>query len=134
MPIIPEEYLEQLRAAGLHVSAPKPALFDGVWVCKPTTTPGNSIPGFEGGYIALGDEPQCPYIDAPMLRFYFHNEKWKVNGQDCAGGMGPSDFIDEWATPEEAVQDVLDFYFGDSTRMAKKAAYHDEISKRIASQ
>jgi hypothetical protein len=132
MAVVPEKYLQQLRNAGLHVSAPKPALCDGVWVCKPIITPGNNIPGFEDSYISLGDEPPCPDIDAPMLKFYFHNEKWKVNGQDSAGGMGPADFIDEWLTPEEAVQDILDFYFGNPERMAKKAAERARVQERLA--
>lgn len=133
MPTIEDKYLTPLRAAGLHVSGPIPALFDGVWVCKPITTLGNNIPGFEDGYSSLGDEPECPDIDAPMLRFYFHNDKWKVNGQDCAGGIGPADFINEWETGEQAVKDILDFFFGDPTRMIKKAAYHNEINKRTES-
>ena len=122
MPPIPELYLDELRARGLHVSHPIGALRGGVWVCKPTTTPGNNIPGYSGGYISLGDEPPCPDIDAPMLKFFILNNKWQVHGQDCAGGMGPADFIDEWSTPEEAVDDILSFFFHDPTRMKRKAA------------
>lgn len=130
MPTIPEKNLQQLRDAGLHVSSSRPALCDGVWVCKPLTTRGNNIPGFEDGYIALEGEIPCPDIDAPMLRFYFHNDGWNVNGQDCAGGKGPADFINIWPTAEEAVKDILDFFFGDPSRMAKKADYQLEVINR----
>jgi hypothetical protein len=133
MPLIDEKYLNQLRAAGLHVSHPFQAFLSGVWVCKPTATPGHNMPGFSGGYMNLGDEPPCPDIDAPMLAFYFSNDTWKVHGQDCSGEMGPADFIDEWTTPEEAVQDILDFYFGDPTRMARKVAEHEKVKARISS-
>ncbi|HMP53332.1 MAG TPA: hypothetical protein PKD05_17415, partial [Candidatus Melainabacteria bacterium] len=85
MPLIDQEYLSQLQSAGLHVSHPIPAFCDGVWVCKPVTTPGNNLPGYTGGYITIGDaDPGCPDIDAPMLGFYFHHDKWIVDGQDCA--------------------------------------------------
>ncbi|MCC6980442.1 MAG: hypothetical protein IT343_19140 [Candidatus Melainabacteria bacterium] len=132
MPLIDKKYLEQLRSAGLHVSHPIPAFCNGVWVCKPTATPGHNMPGFEGGYITLiGQGPGCPDIDAPMLAFFFHHDKWIVSGQDCAGGMGPADFVDEWESPEEAVKDILDFYFGDPSRMQKKVAEHEKIEARF---
>lgn len=131
MPRIEEKYLNELREAGLHVSHPIEAFLAGVWVCKPTSTPGNHIPGYSGGgYISLGDAQQCPDIDAPMLKFFFANGSWQVHGQDCAGGLGPADFIDEWSTPEEAVKDILDFYFGDPTRMERKAAEKAKIQAR----
>lgn len=131
MKLIDKKYLDQLRSAGLHVSHPIPAFGDGVWICKPTTTPGHKVPGLEGGYITLeGEGPGCPDIDAPMLAFFYHNDKWIVSGQDYAGGMGPADFIDEWETLEEAVNDILDFFFGDPTRMQKKAAEHEKAEAR----
>jgi hypothetical protein len=131
MKSIDEKYIDQLQSAGLHVSHPIPAFGDGVWICKPTTTPGHNVPGLEGGYTTLeGEGPGCPDIDAPMLAFFYHHDKWIVSGQDCAGGMGPADFVDEWDTPEEAVKDILDFYFGDPKRMQKKAAEHEKAEAR----
>lgn len=57
-----------------------------------------------------------------MLKFIcIDQNRWQVDGQDCAGGMGPANFIDEWQTAEEAIKDILDFYFGDPTRMKRKA-------------
>jgi len=134
MPLINEKYLDQLRAAGLHVSHPIGAFLSGVWVCKPKTTPGHNMPRYSGGYMSLGDEPACPDIDAPMLKFMCRDNVWRVDGQDCAGGMGPADFIDEWSTPEEAVQDILDFYFGDPTRMARKVAEEEKFRARLESK
>jgi len=134
MQLIEEKYLNQLRAAGLHVSHPIGAFRGGVWVCKPTSTHGHTIPGYSGGYVSLGDDPPCPEIDAPMLKFFFLNSKWQVHGQDCAGGMGPADFIDEWSTPEEALKDILDFYFGNAKRMEKKAVEHANFLARISNK
>ena len=57
---------------------------------KPETTSGNNIPGYTTGYISLGDDPECPDTDAPMLRLLHRDDIWQVNGQDCAGGIGPS--------------------------------------------
>ena len=134
MPTIEEKFLNQLRAAGLHVSHPFASLCDGFWICKPTSTPGHNIPGYSGGgYITLAEDnaPQCPDTDAPMLKFFFANDSWQVHGQDCAGGMGPADFIDEWTTPEEAVADILAFFFGDPARMEKKAEEQRKVRARL---
>lgn len=128
--MIDEQYLDQLRAAGLFISHPIPAFGGGYWICKPTTTAGNNAPDLEFGFISLEPEPPCPEIDAPALKIMFRNKQWIVDGQDCAGGMGPADFINKWATPEEAVKDILDFFFGDPSRMQKKAEMRYEAQKR----
>lgn len=99
---IDEKFLTKLRDAGLHVSEPIPAFRNGVWVCKPIATPGHNIPGYEGGYITIGDGAGCPDIDAPMLKFMHLEDKWQVHGQDSAGGMGSADFMNEWSTADEA--------------------------------
>jgi hypothetical protein len=133
MALIDEKYLNQLRAAGLFVSHPIGAFLGGVWVVKPTSTVGNHIPGYSnGGYISLDDEPQCPDSDAPMLKFICVDERrWQVDGQDCAGGMGPADFIDEWLTAEEAISDIQDFYFGNRERIDRKAAEKEKFRARL---
>jgi len=40
-----------------------------------------------------------------------------VTSHDYVPGPGPGDFVNEWNTAEEAVADILDFYFGSSVRM-----------------
>lgn len=130
---IDDKFLTKLRDAGLHVSDPIPAFRNGVWVCKPIATTGHNIPGYEGGYITIGEGAECPDIDAPMLKFMHLEDKWQVHGQDSAGGMGPADFINEWSTADEAVKDILDFYFGDPLRMARKAAEKEKIRVRTES-
>lgn len=53
---------------------------------------------------------------------WFHSDgkKWVVTVHDYIPGPGPGDFRNEWDTPEEAVTDILDFFFGDQTRMNVK--------------
>lgn len=128
--MIEVKYLDQLRAAGLFVSQPVPAFGGGYWICKPKTTQGNNAPGLTFGFISLAPDPPSPKTDAPLLKLMFKDDHWIVNGVDQAGGMGPTDFIDKWATPEEAVKDILDFYFGDPSRMQKKAEMRYEAQKR----
>jgi hypothetical protein len=118
------------------VSPPVSAFREGVWIGKPTTTPGNSIPAYEDdGYTLIGEEMLAPKMDAPMLKFFIDCEgNWTVIGEDYAGTRGPADFVNLWRTPEEAIDDILDFYFGNPTRMEKKAACLEALRRRTASQ
>ncbi len=130
-----EEYLEQLRKAGLFVSSPYSPTHgfpDGVRVGKPTSTPGNGIPGYQDGYIVIGDAPLPPEMDAPMVVLFSMNDKWYVFAVDCSGGMGLGDFQNEWSTPQDAIQDILDFYLGDPTRMNLKASRMAEVESRCS--
>ena len=77
MALIDEMYLNQLRAAGLHVSGTIAAFGNGVWVCKPTSTAGNNILGYSSGYVSLEGEPICPETDAPMLKLILHDGIWR---------------------------------------------------------
>jgi hypothetical protein len=125
MATIPESLLKKLREAGLFVSRPYSPTHgwpDGVRVGKPMAIPGNCIPGYEPGYAVMGDAPVPPDMDAPMVVLFSPVPgTWVVYAVDGAGGLLSGDFINEWHSPEEAVQDVLAFYFGDPIRMLAKA-------------
>jgi hypothetical protein len=116
--VIPDQYLDQLRAVGLDVWEPfvpdHVAFPDGVEVAKPATVAGHSLPGFEAW------DPAGVMYDAPGLWFHSDGRKWFVTSHDCIPGPGPGDFVNEWETPEEAVADILDFYFGSPARMDVK--------------
>lgn len=117
---IPEEFTQRLRSRGLFVADPMPSehVFpDGVLVGKPTTLVGNFIPGYKTGY---GKDDALEF-DAPPVWLFCHGGVWVVLAEEYCPGPGPGDFLDEWHSPEEAVQDILDFYFGDPQRMQAKA-------------
>jgi hypothetical protein len=135
---IKEKYLQQLRDAGLfacRLYSPTHALPDGVRIGKPTSTPGNHIPDYiDSGYIVISDfaaeplPPLPPDMDAPMVVLYSRDDAWWVYSYDFIGGLMPSDFHNEWPTPEQAVADILDLYFGDPKRMQAKA--ESKMSRR----
>lgn len=129
--MVDEIYLNLLRDRKLVVSHHVPAFRDGVWVVKPTTTEGNFIPNFETGFAHREGELPCPDTDAPMLKFIRDGNKWQVFGWDGVGGMVPGDFLNEWNTAEEAIADILEFYFGDPTRMKAKEAYFSDPAGEI---
>lgn len=117
---IPEQSIQRLRSAGLFVSDPWPSSHvwpDNVLIGKPTGVPGNSIPDYTT-FFGLHDPIE---FDAPPVRLWFDGEKWLVLAEEYIPGPGPGDFLDEWDTIDEAVDDILDFYFGDPKRMQVKA-------------
>ena len=60
-------------------------------------------------------------VDTPLVSFFCRDGKWHVESREYIPGPGPGDFRDEWCTAEEAVADILDFFFGDATRMNAKS-------------
>src|SRR5262245_13423133 len=107
--MVDELYLNKLRDRKLFVSHHIPAFGDGVYVVKPKTTAGNSIPNFETGFASKQGEEPCPETDAPMIMFIRDGDKWQVSGWDGVGGMVPGDFLNEWNSAEEAIADIIDF-------------------------
>lgn len=43
-----------------------------------------------------------------------------MDGINCAGGMGPGDFITYSGNPEDTLDDIMNFFFGDPRRMNAK--------------
>jgi len=119
MAAIPEQYLNQLRGVGLLISEPfvhgHKAFPDGVIVAKPASVSGNAQADFECWW---GDTNIV--LDAPGLWLHSDGESWIVTKHEYVPGPGPGDFRNVWATAEEAVTDILDFYFGNPERMQRK--------------
>lgn len=118
---IPEQCIERLQKAGLFVADPMPSSHvfpDGVLVGKPSNVQGNSIPGYQTGYRMEDDHVE---FDAPYVWLYSIKDVWYVLAEEYSPGPGPGDFLDDWATADEAITDILDFFFGDSKRMQAKA-------------
>jgi hypothetical protein len=122
--VISEQHLDRLRAAGLLVSEPfvpdHIAFPDGVIVAKPASVAGHSLPGYEARW-----GPGGVLLDAPGLWLHSDDSKWFVTSHELIPGPGPGDFVNVWDTPEEAVADILDFYFGSSARMDVKRKARD---------
>jgi hypothetical protein len=127
--VIPEKYLEQLRAAGLVTSEPfvpnHVAFPDGVLVGKPSSVAGHCLAGYELGW-GMTDVS----LNAPGLWFHCDGGKWYVTSHDYIPGPGPGDFANEWSRPEEAVADILDFYFGSPARMDIKRQARERRTSR----
>ncbi len=115
----PQEYLHRLCDAELLVSEPfisdHAAFPDGVTIAKPAAIKGHSLPEYKAWWDVDG-----PVLDAPSLFLHANSGRWFVTSHDYVPGPGPGDFVNDWATPEEAIADVLDFYFGSPTRMNAK--------------
>lgn len=110
---IEDYYLQQLRDRRLFVSKPfgKGRVLEGaVWVAKPTNVNGNCVSYYES---KCGGIP----TDAPAVLFHPTAEGWVVLNQDHIPELGPGDFKNVWQTPQEAVDDIVDFFFGKPERM-----------------
>lgn len=106
-------YISQLTEAGLFVSKPFPsghAWEHGAHVGKPTSTEGNFISGYNFG---IGNVK----MNAPAVVLYPLGDSWMVRMQRSIPVAGPGDFENRWETLKDAVDDILDFYFGDDERM-----------------
>lgn len=113
MPKIEEKYLQQLRDRELYVSDPFSAghnMANGVWISKPTAVQGNCVNGYDTFCAGIP-------IDAPPVLLLPTEQGWIVWNQEHIPTSGPGDFKNVWQTQQEAVDDILDFYFGNPERM-----------------
>jgi hypothetical protein len=84
----------------------------GYTICKPTRVPGNSRKNW-ASYFGEDDIP----CNAPGSSLYPQDGKWIFEVWECIPGPGPGDFQDEFDVLEDAVESVLDYYFGNPSRM-----------------
>lgn len=130
MAAIPVQYLDELGAAGLLLSEPfdpRSRCPDGVIVCKPASVAGHSLPGFAARWGATEIR-----LDAPPLLLHSVGDEWFVTSHDYIPGPGPGDFVDVWNSPEEAVADILDFFFGSPARMEVKRRAQADVDRRTS--
>ena len=55
--------------------------------------------------------------DAPITTLSFKKDVWIFYLGECAPGPGPGDFELTFPTLKTAVDSILDYYFGDPSRM-----------------
>jgi hypothetical protein len=71
-------------------------------------------------------------VDAPCPWLHFADGRWVVTVHEYVPGPGPGDFVNRWATCEEAVADILDYLLGDPSRTSVKRLKAEEHQARIA--
>jgi hypothetical protein len=131
---IPDEMIAQLQAHGLFVTKPvrtNHAQPDGVRVGKPKEVKGNFIPEYSSSFCEEIGVTEEILFDAPMVWLYGIDGDWFVLSQDYIPTFGPGDFKDKWAKEDEAIADILDFFFGDPARMKVKADAKKEFYDRL---
>lgn len=129
---VDRDYCKPLIDAGLHLYFL--GFTYGLRICKPRSVKGNSVPGYRNGYVSLDDNEGKefePETDAPFVTFFFNGQYWVVWSHEGFPGVQPGDFITEWATANEAIEDILDFYFGDPRRMARCAKFRADWNCRL---
>jgi hypothetical protein len=59
-------------------------------------------------------------FDAPALWLFAEKATWVVKLHEYTPGPGPGDFHHTYDELPEAIEDVLDYYFGNPDRMQEK--------------
>jgi hypothetical protein len=120
-----KEALERLTAAGIKCWRCSTGPFrHGFIVWKPIKTGGNARTGFRGaGVIRLSldddsSDDEETQSDAPQAWIYPSSDQgWYFLVSVFTPGPGPGDFQNKHKNLGDAVSDVLDYYFGDPSRM-----------------
>jgi hypothetical protein len=60
------------------------------------------------------DKIRC---DAPSAHLYPKEDKWIFEVWEFIPGPGPGDFREEFASITDAIPVILDYYFGDPSKM-----------------
>ena len=103
--------VSNLEKAGLECMRNTTGPFrHGFTIVRPKKVPGNSRYSYR--------DNNSDDSDAPVAWVYpFANRKWYFEISCYAGAAGPGDFVNEHETLAGALEDVLDYYFGDPSRM-----------------
>lgn len=116
---------KRMESQGLRLRhySERHSIKNGMMIIKPVGVKGNCIEGSDCGFDT----------DAPTLYLQFNGtaSQWNVFCVELSyGGRGPGHFDHLWATEAEAVDDVLDYFFGESDRMREIAEYRRRIAAR----
>lgn len=84
----------------------------GYEIAKPESVMGNTRPDYTV-YFSSG-EVVC---DAPCTRIYPKGGKWVFELWEFIPGPGPGDFREEFLSITEAIPVIVDYYFGDPSKM-----------------
>ena len=114
------------RGLLLRPYSPEHSMSNWIMVLKPVGLPGNYDPS--ECRMNFGDYE----IEAPEVYIYFAPAigKWVSRMMHYGGGSGSRDFEYEWKTDQEAVDDILDYFFGDPERMIMTYSGREKILHR----
>ena len=112
-----EENLSKLLSCGLDVK--KVPFQDGYRVFKPNHVKGNFVEGYEQNYVdgENGNLNISMVLNSPISNIFENNEKFSFLVWEFAPGPGPGDFENSFDSVLECIDDVIDYYFGNPSRM-----------------
>jgi hypothetical protein len=84
----------------------------GYSIGKPEMIPGNRREGCRVYF-----QSEHTYCDTPILRLYPQQNMWIVQVNWLVPGPGPGDFKDRFTSLEDAANAVIDYFFGDPSKM-----------------
>ncbi|MFB8796669.1 MAG: hypothetical protein U7126_21170 [Microcoleus sp.] len=107
------EAITKLKKAGLLVE-PNCNIpdSDGYTIVKPASISGNSRKNWEEYFGA-----EEILFDAPSASLYSDNDKWTFQIWESVPGPGIGDFQMNFSSIMDAVEAILDYYFGDPSKM-----------------
>jgi len=118
---LPDKIIDILLARGLLVGDPfsegHVAWPLGRSIGKPISAGGYSLPEYECHWS--NGEGEDVVVDAPVLQLHFSEGRWHVTVHEYEPGPGPGDFVHGYSTIDQAVEDIIDYYFGDPARMCR---------------
>ena len=110
---IKTQAIKKLKEAGLLVKFNRVGPYsDGYTITKPATTLGNTRIDWE---VYFGSEEIL--CDAPTARLYPQNNQWIFQVWQSVPGPGPGDFRETFSSITDAVNVILNYYFGDPSKM-----------------
>jgi hypothetical protein len=111
--MLTDEEIRELKKTGLLISNISAGPYEGGYsIAKPKPVPGNSRKDWE---VFLGaGKIEC---DGPIARVFFRENKWIFQVWESIPGPGPGDFQEKYDSASEAFVSVLDYYFGDPSKM-----------------
>ncbi|MBV6626549.1 MAG: hypothetical protein KI793_27040 [Rivularia sp. (in: Bacteria)] len=114
------EAIDQLKNAGLFVEPVGEIgpFANGYFIAKLKETPGNTREDCESFIdIKVGDTVKEIPSDAPISHLFPKNYKWIFRIWEYMPGPGPGDFEEEFALIDDAIPVILDYYFGNPSKM-----------------
>ncbi len=107
--------LERIRNSGLIVSrtafGKSSTSYD---ICKPISVSGNTRKNYQMSILIDSGKIRC---DAPITTLSFKENVWIFYLGEWPPGPGRGDFELTFPTLKTAVDSILDYYFGDPSRM-----------------